>query len=297
MKAKLLIVAVGVASLLAIGGLASAGPLEPGLAGAGVAPVAGEGLAPIAAAVEPSGPRIDWIVMSNPLQTGDADKFLYLYQIESASPAPDDRGEISRLTLTSHTTGTHGFTDFGVAVGDLDALGALIGGDLDVDGTIHLFGAAVPVGTTPVAALAFYGTIAHLGHHAGNFPNLGAPPAPAESELNAFGVAFGDTHGDEAPADDISATATQLTWNFDPGILHGDGTTAGQESVILWAMGGPPIYGAAAMLDGAPFSPWSTLHNFGRNVPVASVMEPGVLLLGVFALGMAFVVSRQTSKG
>lgn len=323
---KLLVTAV---LLLLSAGVAHAGPLTPPVCaphptaecapGPPVLPpfpVAGEGFMPIAANPPGGtfGPRVDWIVMVNPGLTGPgSNTHLYLYQIESASGAPpvaktgesDPRGDISRFTLTTGTpVPFHLFTSMGIADGDLDN-----------SAIRSFFGLAIPTGGTQPATsppLLAYGATLIAGHNCGNFGNLGPAPVPGdptvcadpgappppESETNSSGVPFGDAEGDEVAAVSLSGNDIQLSWDFDPKISHGNPGTP-EESIILWAMGPEPVYGAGAAIDGAPFSPWSTLHENGRPVPVAGVQvvvpEPASLLLLGSGLLVAGVIARRVS--
>jgi hypothetical protein len=287
---------------------------------------------PIAANKAPgtSGPRVDWIVMRTPraLQSGPgANTFLYLYQIESASGAPalpivkggptisyddgstcdtsttscrDPRGDLSRFTLTTGlgTSPFHLFTSFGVAAGDLD----------NTD-TRTFIGTTVPTGgkvPATVPPLVSYGKALIDGHNCDVFANLGPAPiagsacvdataaGPSEGETGSDGVsAFLDVEGDEVGVATLEADITLLAWNFARKIQHGNPGTP-EESIILWAMGPNPRYGAGAALDGDPFSPWSTGHPNGRPVPVAApAPEPASLLLLGSGLLVAGVIARR----
>jgi hypothetical protein len=271
-------------------------------------PVAGEGFLPISSnsATGTVGPRVDWIVMPNinpltglPLLSGPgAGAFIYLYQLESASGAsPGDlRGDISRLTLSTGLDfpSLHNLTSMGIADGDLDN-----------NGTRFFFGTAIPTngdGSAVLAAsLVLYGAAEIAGHNCTNFGNLCDPGG--ESELDGAGVAFGDAEGDEVGVASVEGSPVELAWVFIRKILHaataGPPTAGdnGEESIILWAMGGLPVYGSGAALDGPPFSPWSTLNPNGRPIPVSAastrVPEPASLFLlgsGILAAG---VITRR----
>lgn len=250
-------------------------------------PVAGEGFMPIPNNPPGGtiGPRIDWIVMPNPGLVGDgANTHLYLYQVESASGAAigDTRGDIRSLTLSTGLAldAFHNLTSFGVALGDLDNTADRA-----------FFGTAIPTaGQISAALLVPYGVGAVLGHNATNFPNLG-PPGAVEGETSAFGTPFGDAEGDEVGVDEVNATLSEVAWEFIAKILH-EGPP--QESIILWAMGPRPVYGAAVAVDGDPFSPWSTANTNGRPVPVATdVPEPASLLLIGAGMLVAGVIARR----
>jgi hypothetical protein len=247
---------------------------------------------------------VDWIVLPNvnpltgaPLLSGaGAGAFIYVYQIESASGAAigDVRGDISRFTLSTGLIFpfAHNLTSMGIADGDLDN-----------DGTRFFFGTAVPTngdGTAVLAAdLVLYGAADIAGHNCTNFTNLCAPGG--ESELDGAGVAFGDTEGDEVGVASVEGNAAELAWAFIVKILHAatGGADNGEESIILWAMGGLPVYGSGAALDGAPFSPWSSLHPNGRPIPVASTRVPeptSLFLLGSGILAAGVITRRLRSR-
>jgi hypothetical protein len=250
-------------------------------------PVAGEGFMPIPN--NPSGgtvgPRVDWIVMRNPGLTGPGEnEFLYLYQVESASGAAPGltAGDIRSLTLTTGlglADPFHDLTSFGVAAGDLDN-----------NDTRLFFGTAIPTaGQIDVSTLVLYGAASISGHNAVNFPNLGG--VPAEGEESAFGEPFGDAEGDEVAVDELEGNPEKLAWEFIRSIIHAN---PAEESVILWAMGPRPVYGAAVAVDGDPFSPWSTANTNGRPVPVATTIpEPASLLLLGSGMIVAGVIARR----
>ncbi len=264
-------------------------------------PVAGEGFLPVAtnSSTGTVGPRVDWIVLPNPGLIGPgAGAFLYIYQIESASGASplddgsrDVRGDISRFTLSTGIAfpALHNFTSMGVADGDADNTGERL-----------FFGTAIPTNgdgsEVLLAALAFYGAATLPGHNCGNFANL-CPEGGVggESETSADLTPFGDAEGDEVGIRAVEGSAVELAWDFIRKIIHGLPGTP-EESVILWAMGDAPIYGAGIAIDGAPFSPWSSLNPNGRPVPVAAtttVPEPTSLFLlgsGILAAG---VITRR----
>lgn len=118
-----------------------------------------------------------------------------------------------------------------------------------------------------------------VGHDippAGAFPNLGAPPPPAENEVLGAPLqfmAFGPVNKPD-----------NVTYDFD-GLLD-----SGEESEVLWLLSDmPPTYWIGALSDGLP-SPGTGL------VPVPSPEPTTGMLLMMSVLGLGVIISRRRQK-
>lgn len=191
--------------------------------------------------------KVDWIVVFLGPTELSPTTWGYYYQIEN--PA----GQVAAGTVSSFSIGTPGPPFIGA--------GFLSGADIETNFVDFI---------KPTITIA--------GHTATNYPNLGASPPPAETELATAGTGWN-------PVSFPIPLPTGTTWSFGTGPTE---LPIGYESSILFAYATvPPMYGSVTAVDDA--IAWQGI------VPVPSP-EPGVVTLVMMGLiGFGALTYRRRS--
>lgn len=196
--------------------------------------------------------EIDWIVafLGN-VGPGNAPVWGYYYQIEN------DTG----TTVSAFTVRTPGPPFVGA--------GFLSLADLDANFTDPFFGLTIS------------------GHVSGNYPNLGSPPTPAETENATSGV--GAAGKSDPFTFDIAPT--DVTWSWLPPAE----LASGYESTILYAYAlVPPMYGSAGAVNATT---WDSDNPGGQLLPVPSPEPSAAALLMMGLVGGVLLYRRRSLTG